>query len=141
MPRCHACNTRFSEPFHGLGLDEHWLEFLNHMGKDVKFWLRVQRVFSPAYCFYNMLTQSHFYTISENDKAIVLQNWPQFQFEGVVWFARTTAGSGSIPMYRFYRPATGTHFFTVSEVDKSIVINTMSAHFNYEGEAYQAWGL
>lgn len=96
---------------------------------------------SPVYRFYNVITQSHFYTISENDKAIVLRNWPQFQFEGVVWYARTTAGSGSIPMYRFYRPATGTHFFTVSEVDKSIVINTMSAHFNYEGEAYQAWGL
>ena len=42
------------------------------------------------YRFYNPSTGSHFYTLSEVDKAIVLKDHPTFLPEGIAYYAWST---------------------------------------------------
>jgi len=43
-----------------------------------------------VYRFYNTQTGGFFYTISENEKNYVLQNYPQYQLNGVAFYAYLT---------------------------------------------------
>ena len=64
--------------------------------------------------------------------------YPAFQFEGTSWYARKTAGGGSVPMFRFFNTMTGAHFYTISAQERDYVI-TAYPQFKYEGEAYNVW--
>jgi lysyl endopeptidase len=44
----------------------------------------------PAYRFYNAGTDAHFYTLSEAEKAAVLQFFTMFKPQGVGYYAWTT---------------------------------------------------
>ena len=37
--------------------------------------------------FYNTITGSHFYTISEGEKNAIIQTLPPFRYEGVAYYA------------------------------------------------------
>ena len=41
----------------------------------------------PVYRFWNEVTSTHFYTISESEKDYVLAHWPQYIFEGIAFYA------------------------------------------------------
>jgi len=45
---------------------------------------------APVYRFFNTVTSGHFFTISEEEKNMVLQTYPQFRFEGVGFYAFIT---------------------------------------------------
>jgi len=92
---------------------------------------------SPVYRFYNTKTGTHFYTISGAERDTVLNNYPQFAYEGAVFWAFTAPQNGMLPVYRFYNNATGTHFYTQSESEKNYVIATYPV-FIYEGPVYYA---
>ena len=42
------------------------------------------------YRFYNVQTETHFYTISGTERASVIAKYPQFQDEGIAYFAWTS---------------------------------------------------
>jgi len=44
-------------------------------------------VLKPVYRFYNVLTTGHFFTMSEAEKSSVIANLPQFQYEGIGYYA------------------------------------------------------
>ncbi|MBU4297805.1 MAG: matrixin family metalloprotease [Desulfobulbaceae bacterium] len=90
---------------------------------------------SPVYRFYNTVTGTHFYTISEAEKNYVLANFPGFSFEGEAYKAHTTSSPGTKALHRFYNTQTGTHFYTTSDTEKQNVQNTLP-QYNYEGIAY-----
>jgi uncharacterized protein (DUF1800 family) len=92
---------------------------------------------SPVYRFYNTKTGTHFYTISGAERDTVLNNYPQFAYEGAVFWAFTGAQSGMLPVYRFYNTSTGTHFYTQSESEKNYVIANYPV-FVFEGPVYYA---
>ena len=54
---------------------------------------------SPVYRFYNTRTGTHFYTISQSERDTVLNNYPQYAYEGAVY--TRTAQNGS-PCRRDY---------------------------------------
>lgn len=90
---------------------------------------------APVYRFYNTATGTHFYTISEAEKAQILDNLHAFNFEGKSYDAHTTNSAGATGLHRFYNTQTGTHFYTASEAEMQNVQNTLP-QYNYEGIAY-----
>jgi trimeric autotransporter adhesin len=92
-------------------------------------------VFSPVYRFYNNDTGSHFYTISEAEKDLILQTLPQFIFEGSGFYAFQLPQNGAMPVYRFYNLSTGYHFYTISSEEKDYIIGTLP-QFLFEGPAF-----
>jgi hypothetical protein len=93
---------------------------------------------SSVYRFYNTRTDSHFYTISEAERANVTVRYPWFSFEGTSWYANLSQGAGSTPVYRFYNTLTGTHFYTISASERDTV-QQRYPQFLYEGGVYEAW--
>lgn len=93
---------------------------------------------SPVYRFYNPRTDSHFYTISETERANVMSRYPWFAFEGTSWYASLAPSTGSMPVFRFYNTVTGTHFYTISATERDTV-RQRYPQFLYEGAVYEAW--
>src|SRR5207249_10093370 len=90
---------------------------------------------SPVYRFFNSQLGTHFYTISEAEKNSVLVNYPEFTYEGPLYYATTTTGDGRAPLYRFYNTRTGAHFYTTSAEERDHVELTW-AWFTYETIGY-----
>ena len=95
----------------------------------------------PLYRFYNMKTGTHFYTISEVEKATLTApalsaTW---RFEGTAYFVSGSSVDAA-PVYRFFRPKSGTHFYTASETEKNTVIATLSSVYRFEGVAFYLAG-
>jgi hypothetical protein len=87
--------------------------------------------------FYNVQTGVHFFTASLTERDSVIQNLPQFKYEGTA-FDVSTGGSANLEVYRFYNAKTGTHFYTASATERDAV--KASLHdFNFEGTAYKAY--
>ena len=75
---------------------------------------------SPVYRFVNPTTNKHFYTISEDEKNLLVNNtqWG-FQSEGVAFYAYSSQINGASPIYRLYDSLTNDHFYTISEDEKN----------------------
>jgi len=74
----------------------------------------------PVYRFLNSVNGDHFYTISEDEKTIILNN-PQWGYalEGVAFYAFFSQIGNSLPVYRFVNSTNGDHFYTISEAEKN----------------------
>ena len=92
---------------------------------------------SPVFRFFNTQTGTHFYTISTTDRDTVLARWPQFEYEGTVFYAYTTQVADTKPVYRFFDTLTSTHFYTQSDSERDSVIASRPS-FLYEGPVYYA---
>ncbi len=89
----------------------------------------------PLYRFYNIRTGSHFYTISEGEKASLMtpsatRTW---RFEGIAYRVSSTSG---LPVYRFFNRRTGSHFYTANEGEKAQIQTTPRSTFVYEGAVF-----
>lgn len=91
----------------------------------------------PVYRFFNTIAGGHFYTISEEEKNIVLQNYNFFRYEGVGFEANPVAQFYLLPVYRFFNTIAEGHFYTISEAEKTIVLQNFD-FFRYEGVSFQA---
>jgi len=92
----------------------------------------------PVFRFYNVDTQTHFYTASAAERDHVIATYPQFHPEGVAFHAVAAdrAGIGT-PVWRFFNTSTGTHFYTASADERAHVLATWP-QFVDEGVAYRA---
>ncbi len=91
----------------------------------------------PVYRFFNDQTGTHFYTTSTLERDIVLSRWPQFLYEGPVFYAYLAATPDTKPVYRFFDTSTGTHFYTQSETERDQTIASQPTYM-YEGAVYYA---
>ncbi|MHB1322727.1 MAG: hypothetical protein ACYC6J_02450 [Coriobacteriia bacterium] len=90
----------------------------------------------PLHRFYNKKTASHFYTVSTDERDMVLAKWPAtFTYEGAAYNVSSSADNAA-PMYRFYNRRTGSHFYTESDAERDTVIARLSGTYTYEGVAY-----
>lgn len=100
---------------------------------------------TAVYRFVNLDNGAYFYTASGQEKDIVLAHYPNFRFEGEVFYARAQtqsdsqddpqAGEETIAVYRFANLQTGGYFYTASEGEKDLVL-AQYPHFRFEGEAF-----
>lgn len=96
-------------------------------------------VMQDVFRFYNEKTGVHFYTASMAERDSVIQNLPQFKYEGNAFDVSTNPGAGAgVEVFRFYNVKTGTHFYTASTAERDTVKSTL-AEFSYEGAAYQGF--
>jgi len=92
---------------------------------------------TPVYRFYNNNNGSHFYTVSEAERDIVVAKWlSAYTLEGVAFSINTLNPANNTPLYRFFNKVNGSHFYTASEAEKAAVIAKMSATYSYDGPAY-----
>jgi hypothetical protein len=79
----------------------------------------------PVYRFWSEQFQSHFYTISEEEKNYVKNNLADvWTFEGPVFYAYSYNAAKSTPVYRFWSEVYNSHFYTISEEEKNHIIET-----------------
>ena len=90
--------------------------------------------FSSIYRFRNKTNGAYLYTISEVEKADILQNYPQYVLEGTAWYAEQSPAGGGSPLYRF-RTNNGTHIYTAYESEKASILANYTS-FVLEGPAY-----
>jgi hypothetical protein len=94
---------------------------------------------NPVYRFFNTVAGGHFFTTSETERDFVLNNLPQYLFEGVGFEASIVDGPNLVPIYRFFNTVAGGHFFTASETERNFVLNNLP-QFLDEGIGFYAYG-
>ncbi len=85
----------------------------------------------PVYRFFNTVRGGHLYTISEAERDYIMENLPQWTFEGIKFYVHSYQASGSCPVYRFFNTRTGIHFYTINEAERDSVMQL--PQYNYEG--------
>ena len=94
---------------------------------------------NPVYRFFNTVAGGHFFTTSEAERDFVLNNLPQYVFEGVGFNASIVEGPNLIPIYRFFNTVAGGHFFTASEAERDFVRFNLPQYLD-EGIGFYAYG-
>ena len=92
---------------------------------------------SPAYRFYNVARNTHFYTTSEGERDHLLKSGPPFQYEGAAFSAPSGEEASATAVYRFWRAASGSHFYTASAEERDYVRGISG--YAYEGVAFAAF--
>ncbi len=85
----------------------------------------------PVYRFWSPVYRSHFYTISLTERDSLIQNDPNWTYEGVVYDASVTQKSGLVPVYRFWSAAYRSHFYTISLTERDRLIQN-DPNWSYE---------
>ncbi|KJR42179.1 Peptidase M10A and M12B, matrixin and adamalysin domain protein [Candidatus Magnetoovum chiemensis] len=91
----------------------------------------------PLYRFYNTASQSHFYTVSSQERDNIIAALPQYRYENTAYYVYNIELNGTSPVYRFYNAKTGEHFYTISLEEKNAVL-TYYDDYIYEGKAFYA---
>ena len=99
---------------------------------------------SPVYRFWSPKNQTHFYTMSAQERDVILATYPAsiWTYEGERYQAFSTQVPGSVPLYRFWSPRLSGHFFTTNESEKDSVIRDYDDWtWTYEGIAYYVYPI
>ena len=122
------------------------LEVTNETGlksaDEVTVTVKSGEALKPVYRFYSPVSQTHFWTISEEEKDYIIANYSSvMSYEGIAWYAYDPSEypADTLPVYRFYSPTSGSHFYTMSEEEKDYIIANYSAVLSYEGIAWYAY--
>jgi len=100
---------------------------------------------SPVYRFFNTNLGVHFYTTSEVEKQFVLDELPQYRFEGASYTSVAQPSANADPLtgaksvYRFYNQNTGVHLYSSSEEEKNFIQNELGTIYRFENTAYYAY--
>ncbi len=96
---------------------------------------------SKLFRFFNTQTNSHFFTIDENEKIFIESSYDWYVLEGVAYYAFKSYNqpSDASPVYRFYNSLTGSYFYTIDEAEKNTIITDYD-WLEPEGIAWYAYG-
>ena len=86
-----------------------------------------------VYRFAKVSNGAYFFTGSAQERDHILQNFPDFRYEGVA-FLRVAAGSGT-PVYRFANLSNGGYFYTANEVERDFVLRSRP-ELRFEGSTF-----
>ena len=96
---------------------------------------------TTVYRFFNPDVGVHFYTASEAERDNVLENLPQYEFEGSSYISAPETDdplTGIRPVYRFFNTSTGVHLYTINELERDAIVENLP-NYNFEGIAYYAY--
>jgi uncharacterized protein (DUF1800 family) len=86
----------------------------------------------PIYRFLNKSTMASFLTPSDAEKRYVEASKPEYQYQGVAFFAYGIGTPDIAGVHRFYNASAQTHFYTTSDAEKAQMIASAGAQ-SYEG--------
>lgn len=93
---------------------------------------------SPVYRFYNSVSDSHFYTITQSERdAMLAANSPGVSYDGIRFYAYTSNPSALEPVYRFYNATRNTYFYTISQTERDLLIQ-LNPSWSYQGVGWYA---
>lgn len=87
---------------------------------------------TQVYRFFNSTTGSHFYTADVAERDHIMNNLPNFSYEGAAFTVSGVADSQTVALHRFFNTETGSHFYTASEAERESVSSSLP-QFKYEG--------
>lgn len=95
----------------------------------------------PLYWFQSPAPEKSFYTISEGEKARVIQRYPDFwTFQGVAYYVYSRASDPNLmPVYRFWSNRYQSHFYTINKEEKDRIVAQYSSTWEYENVAFYAY--
>ena len=78
---------------------------------------------APVYRFFDQTDGTHFFTVSESEKAAIIATRPDLIFEpSSTFYEHTTEQAGDMPAYRFFDSVHGTHYYTASSVETAGIL-------------------
>lgn len=89
---------------------------------------------TPVYRFFNTNSGGHLYTISEHEKDHIMNNLPEWNYEGISFGVYTQQEPNTLPSYRFFNTTTGIHIYTISENERDTIMQL--PEWNYEGVSF-----
>jgi hypothetical protein len=95
----------------------------------------------PVYRFWSESLGRHFYTISESERSVVVDQYAgTWTYEGIAFYAYPEGHepTWTFPVYRFWSDSEGAHFYTMDEAEKDAVLNNYGNVWTYEGVAWYA---
>jgi|GEM_PF-329211 len=98
----------------------------------------------PVYRFWSPVAQTHFYTISEDEKNYLVDKYSEvWSFEAVAFYAYPEGAqpADSVPVYRFWNAVDSTHFYTVDPSERDTLIREYPGVYLYEGAVFYAYRL
>jgi hypothetical protein len=109
------------------------------VGKGVMVGHQFQVAFATVYRFWSPVNSVHFYTISEQEKAMLIADFPSiWTYEGPAYHTAGAPGpTGLLPVYRFW--SGHSHFYTISDSEKEMLMDDFAAVWNFEGIAFYAY--
>lgn len=102
----------------------------------------IQENLHPVYRFWSPVLETHFWTIHEEERLFLEQEYPDiWVFEGVAFYAfpQTLQPLDALPVYRFWSGRFGRHFYTIDEAVKNEMLRNESDQWEYEGPAWYAY--
>ncbi|MHC4563821.1 MAG: right-handed parallel beta-helix repeat-containing protein, partial [Planctomycetota bacterium] len=96
----------------------------------------------PVYRFWSSVLDAHFWTISEAEKALVMEQYSDdWTLEGVVFYAYAPGEQplSARPVHRFWSDQLGHHFYTMNEAERDLLIENYPTVWAYEGVAWYAF--
>ena len=88
----------------------------------------------PVYRFFNTSTGVHLYTINELERDSIIENLPNYNFEGVAYYGFETEQPETQALYRFYNPVIDAHFYTPNAGERDNVLETLP-DYQLEGDS------
>ncbi len=98
----------------------------------------------PVHRFWWPGNNTHFYTIHEQEKQLLIDEYSDvWVYEGTVFYAHAEGQQPGLarPVHRFWSPTLYTHFYTVSESERDELVAESSDTWTYEGIAWYAYEL
>ena len=96
----------------------------------------------PVYQFIRTDTQTQFYTTSEVERDIVIENLPNYELKGISFTGASVPEEddlmSKIPVYRFFNTSTGIHLYTADEAERAFVEENLD-NFVFEGTPYYGY--
>jgi hypothetical protein len=97
---------------------------------------------APVYRFWSPVLSSHFYTINEAEKDMLVKDFAAiWSLDGIAFYAfpEGRQPADSCPVYRFWSGVLNNHFYTVSEKEKDNLISNFPDIWTLEGVAWYAY--
>lgn len=91
----------------------------------------------PVYRFFNTSRGGHLYTVSEAEKNYIMENLPQWNYEGIKFSVFELHAENTTPVYRFFNTKTGIHLYTISAVERDAVLQLPD--WTYEGVKFYVY--
>jgi hypothetical protein len=96
---------------------------------------------APVYRFWSERSGSHFYTVDEAERDVLLANSYSWTYEGVAFYAYPEGRQpdDTMAVYRFWNPSNNAHFYTIDPHEAEKLITRYDDVFTFEGTAFYAY--
>jgi predicted outer membrane repeat protein len=106
------------------------------------FYAPIEKDLLPVYRFWSNARASHFYTISEEERQMLLKHYAEvWTPEGVAFYAYPEGRQplGTLPVYQLWSDLLGCHLYTMDENEKALLLRNYSQAWKLEKIAWYAY--